>query len=372
MRILIDGRPMLERQRAGVATYAVEMARALAAVAPEHDYQIWASGLKAAWPADLPRPASGLAYRRTHLPNKLVNAGFRFAAWPRLEDYAGKADFAWLPNLNFLATRLPYAITVHDLSFVRYPDFFTPKTRAWHAALNIPRLLKDAARVIAVSEHTKADLAEIYGVAPEKITVASPGVGPEFRPQAPEKIAELRARLGLPEKYFLFVGAKEPRKNLLGLIEAFERVPGGASLVLAGASGWMNKAVFRRAAASPKRDRILCLGYVAAADKPALYSGALALAYPSFYEGFGIPPVEAMACGTPVLAGHASSFPEVVGDAGVLVDPHNLTSIADGLTMIAEDEKTRALLRTRGLERAKRYTWEASAARLEAALVDSQ
>ncbi|HTM68619.1 MAG TPA: glycosyltransferase family 1 protein [Candidatus Binatia bacterium] len=366
MRVIADIRPLLDPRRSGVGTYTAEMVRALAARGA-HEYVLWSNGSRAVPPADLPAPSAKVSHRFTRRPNRLLNASFALLGAPAVESLAGGGDLVYLPNLNFVATRLPLVVTVHDLSFVRFPRFFSAKQRLWHAAVGADRLLRRAAAVVAVSEHTKADVVETYGVPAERVTVASPGVSAAFSPRPGTEIAALRAKLGLHSPYFLFLGSLEPRKNITGLIDAYDRVAGGHDLVIAGGKGWLYRDIFRRAAASPKRDRIRFIGYVEGADKPALYAGASALVYPSFYEGFGMPPLEAMACGTPVVASHASSLGEVVGDAGLLVDPYSPADIAAAMTAVVGDGRLAAELRRRGLERAKRFTWDASAAALEKA-----
>jgi glycosyltransferase involved in cell wall biosynthesis len=219
-----------------------------------------------------------------------------------------------------------------------------------------------------VSEHTKADIHELTGVPLDRIDVASPAVHSRYRPQEASEVARVRAQHRLPEKYFLFVGAIEPRKNIEGLIAAFEQLPEEYGLVLAGGSGWANDDIHYRLHNSKAHRRIRHLGYVSEADKAPLYAGAVALVYPSFYEGFGMPPLEAMACGTPAIVSHASSLPEAVGDAGLLINPNDPGTIAAAMLAVATDEPTRALLRERGFKQAAKFTWDETAKRVEEAI----
>lgn len=364
MRIAIDIRPLLEPNRAGVPTYTAEMTRALAA-SGRHDYALFLNAARLAVPADVPPMSPRLSHRFFSYPNLLLNGGFAFLRAPTIERLVGGIDAVYLPNLNFVATEKPAVVTVHDLSFVRYPRFFTPKQRLWHSLVGARRTLRRAAAIIAVSEHTKRDIIEIFGVPEDRVNVASPGIDPRYRPQSPEEIARVRSKHGLTAPFYLFLGSLEPRKNIEAIIAAHERSATDADLVIAGGKGWLYDGIFRRAAASKKRDRIRFLGYVADADKPGLYAAALALVYPSFYEGFGMPPAEAMAVGTPVVASRAASLSEVVADAGLLVDPYDHGELADAMDAIAREPALAALLRERGLERAKRFSWDASAAVLE-------
>ncbi|MBI4457640.1 glycosyltransferase family 4 protein [Candidatus Uhrbacteria bacterium] len=256
-------------------------------------------------------------------------------------------------------------LTVHDLSFIRYPDFFSPKQRLWHTAVRPAMLLRKAAAVAAVSEHTKADLIEMFGLPPERISVVTPAASSAFVPASAEAMADIRRQYRLERPFFLYLGVIEPRKNISGMIAAFDKIGVDADLVIAGARGWLCDDVYAQAESSKKRDRIRFLGPVPEEHKAALLSAALALVYPSYYEGFGMPPLEAMACGTPVIAGHGSSMGEVVGDAGLLVDPHDLSEIADAMDAVSADGRLAADFRARGLLRAKKFSWEKSAESLE-------
>lgn len=366
MRIIIDIRPLLEPRRSGVGTFTAEATKALAARGA-HEYALFANGRGTAVPDDVPAESSRVTHRFSTHPNRLLNASFAFLRRPRIESLAGPADAVWLPNLNFVATALPAAVTVHDLSFARYPRFFTAKQRLWHRMIN-PRLtLRRASAVVAVSEHTRLDVIETYGISPDKVTVAHPGISAAFVPQTDAEVRRIREKHGLHRPFFLFLGVIEPRKNVSGLIAAFERCAADADLVIAGGKGWLCDEVFRAAARSPKKGRITFLGYVDEADKAALYAAAAAFVYPSFYEGFGIPPLEAMSVGTPVIASRTSSLGEVVGDAGLLVDPRSPADIADAMTSVLADRSLADELRRRGHERARRFTWDRTAASLEAA-----
>ncbi len=367
MRIALDIRPMLETRRSGVANYTARLLRALLArpAPPGRSYVLFGNAFGRELPDDLPAPGRGVEHRFSRYPNRLLNAAMAFAGRPRIEDLTGGADAVYLPNLNFAATERPLVVTVHDLSFERYPRFFSAKQRLWHGLVRPRRLLRRAAFTVAVSRHTKADLVETYGVDPERVAVITPAAGPEFAPAGPGEIGRVRARYGLPREFFLYLGTLEPRKNVGGLIAAFEKIGGSAGLVIAGGQGWLYREIFDRAKRSPAADRIKFLDYVDAADQPALYSAAAALVYPSFYEGFGMPPLEAMACGTPVVASQAASLGEVVGDAGLLVDPYDSAEIADAMKAVLEEPGLARTLRARGLARAALFSWTKSAERLD-------
>jgi glycosyltransferase involved in cell wall biosynthesis len=363
MRILIDARPLMDDRRGGVGVYTERMVRALLD-APTHRYTLFTNSFgRPMRPDGIPARAE---VRSSRLPNKALNAALALVEMPGMERLARTdADAVWLPNLNFAAARAPMVVTVHDLSFERHPEFFSAKQRLWHAMVRPRDLLRRAAAITAVSEHTKSDIIATYGVDPGKIHVVAPGVGREYSPAARADLPRIRGKYALPERYLLALGTIEPRKNAVGLIKAFERMKTDADLVFAGGNGWLNSGIFKQAAASPLRDRIRFIGYVPEEDKPPLYAGAAAFAYPSFYEGFGLPVAEAMACGTPVVASTATSLAETVGDAGILVNPRDANDIALGLEAALEPSMA-AVLSARGIVRAGRFDWNASARKLEA------
>jgi glycosyltransferase involved in cell wall biosynthesis len=262
-----------------------------------------------------------------------------------------------------LVAPCPVVVTVHDLSFLRYPYLFRPANRLYLCLLT--RLsVHRARRVIAVSAHAADETAHLLGVERAKMRVVYHGVSPLFRPLPPEEVAAFRARRGLPERFVLFVGTLEPRKNLVRLIEAFARsgADNGTALVLAGARGWYDEEVFATVERRGLSSRVHFPGYVPNDELPLWYNAAEIFAYPSLYEGFGLPVLEAQACGTPVLTSSVSALPEAAGDGALLVDPTDVEAIADGLHRLLTDATLRGVLRQRGLEHAAWFSWPRTAA----------
>ena len=256
-------------------------------------------------------------------------------------------------------------VTIHDMSVFDCPDGFNSRFAAWYRLL-LPRLARRARRVITDSEFTKERILRLTKVVPSKVVVIYLGVDRRFCPEAISRIDDVVAALKLPSRrYVLAVGSLEPRKNLARLFQAWAcaqaRLSESVWLIVAGASGTSH--VFDNNPTCQLPERIFLTGHVNDIWLPALHAGALAMVYPSLYEGFGLPPLEAMASGTPVLVGNRASLPEVVGEAGLLVDPLDVDAIAEGIVHLVQDEALRAELRRRGLCRAKQFSWDETARR---------
>ncbi len=296
-------------------------------------------------------------------------------AWHRLrlplyvELFTGRLDLFHSPDFVLPPVRRARTVvTVHDLSFLRYPECAARGLVSYLSAV-VPRSLRRADLILADSAWTKQDIVDLLGMPADKIAVVPAGVGPEFRPIARrDDLERVRERYRLPPRFILHVGTLEPRKNLLRLMEALRALPDpDVALVLVGGKGWLYDDIFAGVQRLGLTGRVIFPGYIAEADLPAVYNLAIVLAYPSLYEGFGIPPLEAMACGTPVVCSHSSSLPEVAGDAALMVDPLDTAALTHALQRVLDDGSLRADLRRRGLEQAQRFTWDAAAQRLLAA-----
>lgn len=345
MRIIADIRCLLDAQRSGVGVYAARTVGGLLDAYPGA-VRAWYAAARERTLADMPPNAVDHAACPGKLWAALASAG--------LTGVGAAGDTVFMPNIHFM--RVPadarLVVTAHDLSYERYPEFFTAKQRAWHAAVRPRALYRRADAIIAVSRHTKQDLVDLYGIAPEKIFVIYPGVS---RPAA--------ARQPARSRYLLYVGAFEPRKNVISIIEAFEQIAGAVpdvTLALAGAGGWNNAHLYRAAARSRVSSRIRLLGYVSDAELQSLYAGAAVFVYPSFYEGFGFPPLEAQAYGVPVIAGANSAQAEVLGDTALLVQPDFVDMLAQAMHAILTDAPLAQRLSVSGEKNARRFDWESS------------
>jgi len=276
---------------------------------------------------------------------------------------ATRGRLLWSPNNTGPVAVSRQICTIHDIIPIERPDWFNARFSAWYRWL-LPRLVRRVEHIIAVSEFTKSRVLERFGIEPSKVTVVWNGVDGRYQPRPCEEVRLMRRDLKIPSSHYLLcLGSLEPRKNLRRLLSAWQQIspqlPSEIILVIAGKVG--ASSVFASAGLTAIPDRVHFTGYVEEDQLPALHSGALALVYPSLYEGFGLPPLEAMACGTPVVTSFGTSLTEVVGDAAVLVDPLDEMSIADGIRQVVEDAALRDRLRTLGLARAKNITWERSA-----------
>lgn len=353
LRVALDARP-LTTSRAGIAMYCRGLAHGLQAEARHERLFLYA---KEPPPPDLPL-GQAMQWRTMPAPLWLPLAVPRILRAGRIDLFHGTNHMA--PPL----TNVPTVITIHDLSLLTLPEHHTWRNRL----LTIPQMLlsmRHAARLIADSKATAADVARLPGIDPARIRVIPLAPARGLAPAAPDVVRDLSRRLELPEGFFLYLGALEPRKNVVTLVRAIGRLRADgedhACLVIAGAEGWRNDDVHAEVRWLGLDGAVRFRGYVASADLPALYGAATAFVYPSLFEGFGLPPLEAMTCGTPVICSNTSSLPEVVGDAAIQVDPRSVDDLAAALRRVLHDESLRADLRTRGLARARQFSWERTA-----------
>jgi len=348
-RIAIDASRISVAERTGTERYTFELLAALARIDRWNTYTLYTNGL----PPSLPPVGPNFSLRSIRLPRLWTHARLGPAL---MRD---RPDLLFVPAHVIPLLHPRSVVTIHDLGYLAFPEAHTARRRL-ELDLSTRWCLRAAHRVIAISQATKNDLVRHYGADPARIVVVHLGRSNLFRPpDDPGQIAAIRARYALEAPYFLYIGTIQPRKNLTRLIEAFARAGADdALLVIAGRRGWLSEPIVRRVAELGLTNRVRFPGYVPDADLPALLSGALAFVFPSLHEGFGMPVLEAMACGAPVLTSTTSALPEVAGDAALLVDPCDTDAIAAALKRLAADAPLRASLRARGWERAANFTWE--------------
>lgn len=279
-------------------------------------------------------------------------------------------DIFFAPSSYIIPSILPATVktvlTVHDLVAFLYPNSHNKKATIIEKLL-LRRALRRAAHVCAVSENTCNDILQRFHYEPKKIDVVSCAASEEFEPIPKEKLKDFIVKTNLPEKFFLAVGTIEPRKNYLNLIKAFKEVSDRLPdyyLIIVGKNGWDYEKIHLSVKENYLNKKVHFLGYLSNKSLVNLYSLAQALVFPSFYEGFGMPPLEAMKCGCPVIASHTSSLPEVVGNAALLINPESHTQIAEAMLKIAKDSELAKSMREKGFLQAKKFSWEKSAKKL--------
>lgn len=356
MRIGVDARLVYYRQ-AGISQYTVQLIQALARCEPQDDFTIVES-IKAERPI-IQRP-------RFTTRQVLTPSHHRLERWTLpLELSVLRLDVLHSPD--FIAPPLRgtrSVITIHDLVFMLYPHLLTKASARYYGQIDLAVQRADA--IIAVSEATKHDVVRLLGVPERKVTVIYEAASPHYRPmRSPEVTQRVRERFGLHGEFVLFVSTIEPRKNVPTLLQAFKRLLDDyrpdVKLVLAGEKGWLYESVFELVKTLQLQDRVVFLGRVSGDELLWLYNTAQVLVAPSIYEGFGLTPLEAMACGTPVVVSNVSSLPEVVGDAGLLVDPHSVEELAVAIWRALHDSDLREQMIARGLMQAARFSWDKAA-----------
>ncbi len=382
-RITIDVTPAVH-QSAGIGRLTREVVRQLLATPTAHQYRLFCMGRKA--PVRDEKPPLSAEDIFAECPGNvpvvtgrltdrwLYRIWFRARLPAPVEVFAGRADLYHATDF-VLPPVLPGArtvLTVHDLTFERDPSSAPPRLLPFLKRV-VPRSARRATHIVADSYATARDLTELYGIAPARITTIHSGVDARFKPATAAAVtwpvqqgAALRKRYQLGDAPFvLTVGTMQRRKNHLTLVRAFAKMDSSnVNLVIAGGQGWLYDEVLAEIKALGLTQRVRLIGFIDDADLPALYRAASVFAFPSLYEGFGLPPLEAMACGVPVVASNASSLPEVIGDAGLMVDPLDVDALAAALAQALNDAKWREKVIPMGLARASTFTWQRAAEQL--------
>lgn len=366
MRIAIDVRTV-RPVRSGVGNYVLHLLKGLRQVAPDEEFFLVGQPTNLevlSW--DSP---SHLTHRTfvSHESHPLGDVWEHF--WlPRILEH-NRVQVLHGPATLIPLVRGKYAtvVTIHDLVAFLYPETI-PRKYAMYMRWLIRQVVSHSDRIISVSHNTKNDLVRILGVDPDKISVIHEAAQPPFKPMNdPAKLDEARRRYGIEGPFIYHVGNIEPRKNLVRLIKAYlilrDRLGGGVRLAITGQKGWLTKKLMKALGEMELGEDVVYTGYVPHEDLPLLMNAAEVFVFPSLYEGFGLPVLEAMSCGTPVVTSNLSSLPEIVGDAAVLVDPYDEESIAAGLQKVLEDSDFRHRLRSKGLEQASRFSWANAASK---------
>jgi glycosyltransferase involved in cell wall biosynthesis len=372
MRIGFDAR-LVFYQQAGIGQYILHLVQGLARLLKPHDpgektsqHELWVLRSRKARPLSLPA--------WVHQAKLWTPSHHRFESTAlRIELTGKRLDLLHSPDfIPPFGGRFRSVITIHDLNFVHYPQFLTPESARYYGQIH--QAVKRADHIITDSHWTRDDVINYLEVSPDRVTTIHLAADPVFRPITDQQEARRAAtRFGLPPEFVIFVGTLEPRKNVPTLLKAFRQLRDrgfDVHLAIVGRKGWLYEEIFSTVTALKLADCVHFLENVSNEDLVRLYNAASCLALPSYYEGFGLPPLEAMACGTPVVVSDRSSLPEVVGDAGLVIDPGNPEDLTEALMRILDDSDLQASLRQKGLIQSGEFSW-AKAARETIAIYDT-
>lgn len=372
MRIGIDVRCFAHGKNTGVEEYAKSLLKAIFVADSENKYVLFFNAWKNtemdfSWATKY----DNVTVKSYAIPNKLLNLSLWLLQYPKIDKLCGGLDFFFMPNSNFVAlshsTKL--CLTVHDLSFEHCKSSFSLKRRLWHFFVNPRLLMEKAAHIFAVSEATREDIIATYGMSEKKVSIALNG------PTAVHKALDrnnielivVKEKYHLPYNFILFFGTVEPRKNIIGLVEAYDAVRKECpdvthKLVIAGASGWKSRNILRAISAAEYSHDIMLISDIPEEEKDALYTLASVFVFPSFFEGFGFPPLEAMMSSTPVVTSHTTSLPEVVGRHAIMIDPSRREEIAEAIcAVIKKDGVSQHMVSAESMNHAQRFTWRRAA-----------
>lgn len=368
MKIFIEGTPFF-RRKTGIDHYTLNLITALLDIDQSNRYSVVGFRADQAKTPNLPTRAN-FSYRYAWFwPKRIYHRLVQINLAPPLDLLTlSKADTFIFPNY-YKAPLLfggKSVVIIYDLSFVLHPQFVAPGNREYLANV-VAKAVKKADHILTISENTKREIINYYGVPEAKISIAYPAIDPAlFKRRDNSEVSATKTKFKISGNYILFTSTLEPRKNVQGLLEAYEQLPKPIrvkySLVLAGGKGWLDESIIKTIERlRDAGENIITTGYVADEDLPPLYSGATAFAYPSHYEGFGIPVLEAMACETPVITSNTSSLPEAAGNAAILVTPGNTSELAKALEKVLTDTATQTNMRKKGLEQVRKFEWTKSA-----------
>ena len=332
----------IDGNKAGIGNYSKNLYDAMRKIEPSLEFIEIFNGLK----------LNKLLFEQIYIPLKL--------SWHRPDIYYSPSII--LPFINFT----PSILVVYDLVFKILPEYYRGKINLLYLDLFFGRSLRHARKTITISNSSKNDIVRIYGISEKKIRVIHLAAGPEFRKiNDPDMLSQVKGRYRLPEEYILFVGTAEPRKNLKRLIEAYlaltDDIHNRIKLVICGQKGWGYKELIKWLEQQRSRENIIFIDYASAEDLPAIYNMAKLFVYPSLYEGFGLPILEAMACGVPTITSNRSSMPEVAGDGAILIDPDDTEELSRQIRNVFSNEGLALELQQKGFDQAAKFSWEKTA-----------
>jgi glycosyltransferase involved in cell wall biosynthesis len=371
MNIVVDISPLKQKNLSGVGKYLQEVLSRLLVLDQNNQYFLFSYGRKnKEISVDLPQ-GQNINYFHHNIPSKLVFV-LSFFNLPKLDilKLKGKiikADIVWLPNLgicNLQYKKTKLITTIHDLSFKIYPQFFNLKRKLWHYLVKPQKLIQRSNKLVAVSENTSLDIQRSYKIQKDKIVVMNLGVSEKYQVLEKDKLEGIKSKYNLTQDFILFLGTKEPRKNILSLLKAFQKIKSNSlELVLVGGQGWKEKKwkYFYDSLEENIKSRIRIIDYLPEEDLPSLYNLAKIFVWPSFYEGFGLPVLEAMACNCPVITSNNSSLPDIVKDQALLIESFNISSLYSAMNSLLKDRELYDFYKAKNFNEEYYSNWDHSA-----------
>jgi len=362
MNIGVDLRTLINGNKSGIPGFTFELLKKILENDTQNKYFGFYNSYKN---LEFPTFSNKIENIKLNVPNKILNPSLRFLNIPKLNKII-PCDVFYMPHFNFNAfSENSYkVITVHDLSFLRYPEFFSIKNNLWHKMIQVEKTLKSFDKIVAISNNTKNDIVELFNIPEKKIKVVYSGVDSKYRilDSSSKELFQTKNKYKLPDKYILSLGTIEPRKNIDSLIKSFdqfiERTGSDYFLIIAGGVGWKYKNVLKTYNKTKHKDRIKFLGFIDEEDKNAIYNLSSLFVFPSYYEGFGFPPLEALKTGTPVLSSANSSMLEILGDSAYFVDPYDICDISKGIENLLSSTELRDRLLIKSEQNLERFSWD--------------
>ena len=366
MKIGVDIRS-LEKEPSGVSAYAENLLKNILNIDQTNQYFFFYNALKKpAFDLSSKFPYDNFREITYKIPSKIFSLSQVLLRQPKIDRLVSDLDLFFMPNLNFISfsKKMKTIVTVHDLSFKYFPSFFSAKRRLWHAGTYPKSIFKRARYLVAVSQNTKSDLMKIYNIPSNKIKVIYSGINVTKKPLSDSLKNEIKSKYKIRDRFILSLSNLEPRKNIESIIQSYDLLRDrgyNGQLLIGGKPSWSYSTIFNLAKKSVYHQDINILGYIADADKNYLYQLADIFVYPSYYEGFGFPPLESLVCGTPVITSYNSSLPEIVKNSALLVDPYNLEEIVQAMSLYLNDDKLRKESVEMSQTIADRFSWSKAA-----------
>ncbi len=380
MRVGVDIRCLVEGKNTGVEEYTTNILHCLFKLDQKNTYVLFINSWRQ------PRAQlnqfkkyKNVSVKQFHIPNKILNLCMWYFHWPHIDKMLGGVDKFWMPNINFVALsgEVKLTLTIHDLSFEIFSETFSFKRRLWHHFINTRRLCKRASKIIAVSDSSKKDIISYYAIDPAKIERIYNAVAEDIGQldHNDPRLMAVKEKYHLPFNFIFYLGTIEPRKNISAIVAAFDQLKSlhnqqlnKFKLVIAGGKGWGVEKILSKMRRAKNTNDIIFTTCITNEDKAAVYTLATLFVYPSFYEGFGLPVLESMRCGVPVVTSNTSSLPEVVGDGGIMVDPDNPNELFLAMKELLLNKDFYEQMKNKGLRQSIRFNWTTSARELLAIL----